>query len=331
MMELKSDLMLSIIIPMYNAEKYIEECLDSILNSNLPKNLYELVIVNDGSQDKSPEIAQNFEAKYSNVTYLTQENQGQSTARNYGIKTCKGEYVWCVDADDKVISEQLPKIIEALDEYRNLDILAIQLQNVTEEGQYLDIECSQPMLEHNKVLSGVEAILSGYNPSSICALITKKQLFIDNNIFFVKGITHQDVELTYRLMPCATNVVFSDITPYLYIYHPNSTSKSMVPEKMIKYIKDDIYIINSFRRLALSFKDINPQLYSVIFNRSQNVLFGLVYSLYKNKKEWGKLGINSVIIEELKKNQLYPIKGEFDSIKKNIFARMFLNFEFMIN
>ena len=331
MMELKFDLMLSIIIPMYNAEKYIEECLDSILNSNLPKKMYELVIVNDGSKDKSPEIAQNYAAKYSNVTYLTQENQGQSTARNYGIKTCKGEYVWCVDADDKVISEQLPKIIEALDEYKNLDILAVQLQNVTEGGQYLDVECSQPMLEHNKVLSGVEAVLSGYNPSSICALITKKQLFIDNNIFFVKGITHQDVELTYRVMPCATNVVFSDITPYLYIYHPNSTSKSMVPEKKIKYIKDDIYIINSFRRLALSFKDINPQLYSVIFNRSQNVLFGLVYSLYKNKKEWGKLGINSVIIEELKKNQLYPIKGEFDSIKKNIFARMFLNFEFMIN
>ena len=330
-MELKFDLMLSIIIPMYNAEKYIEECLDSILNSNLPKKMYELVIVNDGSKDKSPEIAQNYAAKYSNVTYLTQENQGQSTARNYGIKTCKGEYVWCVDADDKVISEQLPKIIEALDEYKNLDILAVQLQNITERGQYLDVECSQPMLEHNKVLSGVEAVLSGYNPSSICALITKKQLFIDNNIFFVKGITHQDVELTYRLMPCATNVVFSDITPYLYIYHPNSTSKSMVPEKKIKYIKDDIYIINSFRRLALSFKDINPQLYSVIFNRSQNVLFGLVYSLYKNKKEWGKLGINSVIIEELKKNQLYPIKGEFDSIKKNIFARMFLNFEFMIN
>ena len=119
---------------MYNAEKCIEECLDSILNSNLAKNLYEIVIVNDGSKDKSPEIAQNYAAKYSNITYLTQENQGQSTARNYGIKTCKGEYVWCVDADDKVISEQLPKIIEALDEYKNLDILAVQLQNVTEGG-----------------------------------------------------------------------------------------------------------------------------------------------------------------------------------------------------
>ena len=315
---------------MYNAEKYIGICLDSILDSNLLKEEYEIVIVNDGSQDKSPEIAQDYAARYSNVTYLTQENQGQSTARNYGIKTCKGEYVWCVDADDKVISEQLPKIIGALDKYKNLDILAVQLQNVTEGGQYLDVECSQPTLVHNKVLSGVEAVLSGYNPSSICALITKKQLFIDNNIFFVKGITHQDVELTYRLMPCAMKVVFSDIIPYLYIYHLNSTSKSMVPEKKIKYIKDDIYIINSFRRLALSFKDINPQLYSVIFNRSQNVLFGLVYSLYKNKKEWGKLGINSVIIDELKKEQLYPMKGHFDSLKKSLFVRLFLNIPCLI-
>jgi len=329
-MELKSDLMLSIIIPMYNAEKYIEECLDSILNSSLSKDLYELVIVNDGSKDKSPEIAQDYASTYSNITYLSQENQGQSIARNYGIKSCQGEYVWCVDADDKLISGQLQNIILALDKYNHLDILAVQLQNVTEEGKYLDVECSQPTLEHNKLLSGVEAILSGYNPSSICALVTKKQLFIDNNIFFVKGITHQDVELTYRLMPCAMKVVFSDIIPYLYIYHPNSTSKSMVPEKKIKYIKDEIYIINSFRRLALSFKDINPQLYRVIFNRSQNVLFGLVYSLYKNKKEWGKLGINSVIINELKKGQLYPMKGKFDSLKKSLFVRLFLNIPCLI-
>ena len=316
---------LSIIIPMYNAEKYIGICLDSILDSDLLKEEYEIVIVNDGSKDKSPEIAQNYAAKYSNITYLSQENQGQSTARNYGIKTCQGEYVWCVDADDKLISEQLSKIIEAIDKYNNLDILAVQLQNVTEGGENLDIECCQPTLEHNKILSGVEAVLSGYNPSSICALITKKQLFIDNDIFFVKGITHQDVELTYRLMPCAERVFFSDIIPYLYIYHPNSTSKSMVPEKKIKYIKDDIYIIKSFRRLALSFKDTNPLLSSVIFNRSQNVLFGLVYSLYRNKKNWRILGINSAIIDELKKEKLYPMHGKFDSAKKMLFVRFILN------
>ena len=316
---------LSIIIPMYNAEKYIGICLDSILDSNLLKEEYEIVIVNDGSQDKSPEIAQDYAARYSNVTYLTQENQGQSTARNYGIKTCQGEYVWCVDADDKLISEQLPKIVGALDRYKNLDILAVQLQNVTEEGKYLDIECTQPLVEHNRIISGVEAVISGYIPSSVCALIARRELFIENNVFFVKGITHQDVELTYRLMPHAKFVMFSDIIPYLYIYHPNSTSKSLVLEKKIKYIKDDIYIIKSFQKLALSFKQDNLLLYKVIYNQSQNVLFSLVYSLYENKKTWHNMGINAAVIAELKKEKLYPIRGKFDSLKKTIFARFILN------
>ena len=310
---------------MYNAEKYIGICLDSILDSNLLKEEYEIVIVNDGSQDKSPEIAQDYASRYSNVTYLTQENQGQSTARNYGIKTCQGEYVWCVDADDKLISEQLPKIVWALDRYKNLDILAVQLQNVTEEGKYLDIECTQPLVEHNRIISGVEAVISGYIPSSVCALIARRELFIENNVFFVKGITHQDVELTYRLMPHAKFVMFSDIIPYLYIYHPNSTSKSLVLEKKIKYIKDDIYIIKSFQKLALSFKQDNLLLYKVIYNQSQNVLFSLVYSLYENKKTWHNMGINAAVIAELKKEKLYPIRGKFDSLKKTIFARFILN------
>ncbi|MBW4894955.1 glycosyltransferase [Prevotella melaninogenica] len=316
---------LSIIIPMYNAEKYIGICLDSILDSNLLKEEYEIVIVNDGSQDKSSEIAQDYASRYSNVTYLTQENQGQSTARNYGIKTCQGEYVWCVDADDKLISAQLPKLIDALDEYENLDILAVQLQNVTEEGKYLDIECTQPLVEHNRIISGVEAVISGYIPSSICALIVRRELFVENDIFFVKGITHQDVELTYRLMPHAKFVMFSNFIPYLYIYHPNSTSKSLVPEKKIKYIKDDIYIIKSFQKLALSYKQDNLLLYKVIYNQSQNVLFSLVYSLYKNKKTWCNMGINTAVVAELKKEKLYPIRGKFDSIKKTICARLFLN------
>lgn len=316
---------LSIIIPMYNAEKYIGICLDSILDSNLLKEEYEIVIVNDGSQDKSSEIAQDYASRYSNVTYLTQENQGQSTARNYGIKTCQGEYVWCVDADDKLISAQLPKLIDALDEYENLDILAVQLQNVTEEGKYLDIECMQPLVEHNRIISGVEAVISGYIPSSICALIVRRELFVENDIFFVKGITHQDVELTYRLMPHAKFVMFSNLIPYLYIYHPNSTSKSLIPEKKIKYIKDDIYIIKSFQKLALSYKQDNLLLYKVIYNQSQNVLFSLVYSLYKNKKTWFNMGINTAVVAELKKEKLYPIRGKFDSIKKTICARLFLN------
>ena len=138
MIKLNTNLKLSIIIPMYNAEKYIGACLDSILDSDLPKNGYEIVIINDGSNDKSSQIAQGYASEYPNITYLSQKNQGQSTARNYGIRSCHGEYVWCVDADDKLISNQLLKVISTLEENRDLDILAIQLQNVTEDGEFYE-------------------------------------------------------------------------------------------------------------------------------------------------------------------------------------------------
>jgi len=320
----------SIIIPMYNAEAYITECLDSILHSKLVKGSWEIVIVNDGSSDSCPQIARLYAQQHENITYLTQENQGQSVARNLGIKSCKGDYVWCIDADDKLDSKELPKIFRILEEHEDLDIIAIQLQRISEEGVPMCIECDQPSLPHGEVLTGVQAVIGGYNPSSICALIAKKALFVDNDVFFVPGITHQDVELTYRLMPHASKVLFSSLIPYLYINHPSSTSKSLVPEKKIKYVKDDIFIIQSFRTLAKNFKFSDEQLAYTIYNRSQNVLFSLVYSLYKNKHVWGRLGVNREVVDELKKQGLYPMKGPWDSWKKSIIVTFFLNVERVI-
>lgn len=321
---------LSIIIPMYNAEEYIGNCLDSILNSDLPQSKYEILIVNDGSTDKSEQIVQSYIEKYYNISYLYQENQGQSTARNYGITTCKGEYVWCVDADDRLITPELPKIFQRLCKNEQLDILGIQLQEITEEGKNIKLECVQELLPHHQIISGKEAVIHGYNPSSICALIVKKQLFIANNIFFVKGITHQDVELTYRLMSCAHKVLFSEITPYFYIQHANSTSNSLNPTKKIKYLTDDIYIINSFLNLSKQFATSHPRLATVIKNRSRNVLFSMVYSLYVNRKTWGALGINKAVIQKMKENNLYPINGKFDSWKKTLFVHLILNRKWMI-
>ena len=176
-------------------------------------------------------------------------------------------------------------------------------------------------------MTGVQAVIAGYNPSSICALIAKKALFVDNDIFFVPGITHQDVELTYRLMPWANKVLFTNIVPYIYINHPNSTSKSLDPQKKIKYVKDDIYIINSFKALSDYYASSDPLLSKVIFNRSQNVLFSLICSLFKNKKRWKSIGVNSIVLEELKREKMYPLKGEFDSWKKRIISRLIFNKE----
>ena len=301
---------LSIIIPMYNAEKYIGICLDSILASNLLKEEYEIVIVNDGSQDKSPKIAQNYAAKYSNITYLTQENQGQSTARNYGIKTCKGEYVWCVDADDAV-EKDIIGILHLLKENPNIDILGVQLKDVDEDYTFICNSCTQPSLPHNKIILGRDAILLGYKPSSVCALITRRDLIIKNNLYFVVGITHQDVELSYRLVSHANKILFSELKPYIYIQHPSSVRHIPNPTKRLKYLKDDIVILNSFKTLSDSYRGEDNDLAEYIAGHRKKVLLGNILSIYRMKKELKKLGIYKAILEEYSKADYYPIQFNY--------------------
>lgn len=309
---------------MYNAEKYVGTCLDTITSSNLPQRSYEIIIVNDGSKDKGEDIVLAYANRLSNIVYLKQDNRGQSVARNYGIKEAQGEYIWCVDADDK-LGANLSEVFKILCQYPELDILAIQLRKVTESDEFVAMECSQPTLVHNVLMSGREAVINGYCPSSICALITRRNLFIDNDIFFVPGITHQDVELTYRLVPKVSKILFSTEDPYLYILHNDSTSQSTKADKKIKYVKDEIFIIQSFMKSAEEVKNSDFLLYKTIYKRAKDTLFGLVYSLYKNKKEWNKIGLNKILVDLLIDAELYPLKGDFYSFKKKMVAKYILN------
>ena len=320
---------LSVIIPMYNAEKYIANCLDSILNSDLPKECYEVAIINDGSKDKGPEIAQEYVSRHSNFIYLNQKNQGQSMARNYGIREAQGEYIWCVDADDKLDSVSLVSVYEELNSHLGLDILAFQLKQVTENGVFVSVECSQPQVKHNSEIKGREAIIQGYCPSSVCALIVRKQMLIENELFFKEGITQQDVELSYRLFAHAKNVYFSDIAPYIYIHHPNSTSKPTDVKKIIKYQCDKVEIIKSFRRLSLDYINTDIELADTILNFADDALFGCVYGLFQNRKKWKPLGVNQAALNKLKEEDLYPLKLPFTSWKKWMVCKL-LNIRWLI-
>lgn len=318
---------LSIIIPMYNAEKYIVNCLESILNSDLPTGSYEIIIINDGSSDNGPCIAKEYETRFANIVYLTQENQGQSVARNLGIRACHGEYIWCVDSDDKV-GLGLSKLMELLICYSSIDIMAFGLKVISENGDFVRNECTQPLVTHNKLLKGCDAIIAGYSPSSVCALWIRHQFIEENNLFFKEGITHQDVELSYRLFSESNDVLFADDSPYIYILHPDSTSQSINPSKKIKYLSDDIIVYQSFMSLSRK-HEANKRLSATISNRAQNVRFGLVLSLFHHRRQWRPLGINRAVVDRLKENGLYPLRGPFDNWKKTLFSK-FLNIESLI-
>lgn len=306
---------LSIVIPMYKAEKYIEACLDSILNSGMPNNLYEIVVVNDGSKDKGPDIVQEYVNRFDNIQYFTQENQGQSTARNHGIEKCHGEYVWCVDADDKVNNE-VCKVLPKLEQYPDIDILAVQLMNLEEDLTHAQKSCTQPTVVHNMVLKGRDAVIQGYDPSSVCALIVRKQLMVDNNLFFYVGITHQDVELSYRLMAHAKSVVFTDMVPYVYLTHIGSTSKAVDPRKIIKYLGDDCVIVESFRNLSKEFAETDPQMSFTIAERAKDVHFGMAYNMFRHRSQWKVRRINKGVLDRMRTSGLFPLPHNYRNWKK---------------
>lgn len=305
---------------MYNAEKYIANCLDSILNSDLPKDRYEIIVINDGSKDHGPEIAQRYAAEHSNITYFTQENQGQSVARNYGIRECHGQYVWCVDSDDRAVTAEIPKLFTLLCEHSDLDVLAVQLKVVKESGEFDSISCCQSDVAQRTKLRGRDAILQGYFPSSMCALIARTSFIRDNSLYFMPGITHQDVELSYRVMAKAKSVYFSDLLPYLYILHPNSTSQSVNPAKKIKYLSDEITVMKSFSELSQSLCVSDFELSICISRHVKSMQLGLVNNLRLHYKAKDASGIRRGVISKMQRAGIFPLRGNFGSIKRNVFA-----------
>lgn len=99
---------------MYNCERYIADCLESILQIDLPTDDYEVIVINDGSTDNSLALVNNFAERYHNIHCMTTSNQGQAAARNTGIKQSKGRYLWFVDADDKIDADEFQKAYSEL-------------------------------------------------------------------------------------------------------------------------------------------------------------------------------------------------------------------------
>ena len=127
-MEQVINIELSIIVPVYNVEKYLEECLDSILKI---KNInYEVLIINDGSPDNSQKIIDEYYKKDSRIKFFIKENGGLSSARNYGLERAQGEYIWFVDSDDLVVASEFEKFfIEAINSKK--DFIPVSYTHLT--------------------------------------------------------------------------------------------------------------------------------------------------------------------------------------------------------
>jgi glycosyltransferase involved in cell wall biosynthesis len=250
---------LSILVPVYNVEKYLSKCLDSLLDQDIPTDEYEIIIINDGSTDSSLTIAESYLNQYPNVKLYSQENKGLGAARNAGIKIAEGNCLFFVDSDD-FIEVNCLKFILTCFEAKKLDILRFNYEAVNEDGALIPKKKSGTYntIYSEKLVEG-ESFLTEYLGWACyvwvflfdASFLKKNQFFFNENIFF------EDVEWLIRVMLNVKRVQSIDKVIYFYLQRSGSITQSLQFEKRNKIINDKLFIIdmlNSFSQNSNNLK-----------------------------------------------------------------------------
>lgn len=209
---------ISVIIPVYNVAPYLQNCLDSLLHQDLLPSEYEIICVDDGSPDGSADIILDYTKKFSNITYIHQQNQGVSVARNTGLDNATGEYVLFVDGDDSLYPNVLSKLYWHA-KTTDLDLLYLQVDYFDETGKLtgsFEMESTE-----GAILDGLQHQRRGYVFS-----LYKRQLILDS-IRFEEGILiGEDALFNIMVHLVAQRCSYLAMPAYRYLTRPGSALNS---------------------------------------------------------------------------------------------------------
>lgn len=223
----------SIIVPFYNVEKYIDKCLNSIINQTYDN--YEVIIVNDGSMENEEKIVKKYLID-ERFKYFIKENGGLSDARNYGVKQARGDYLLFVDSDDYISKDLLKKINNEL-KANPVDVLRYGINVVNEKGELL----KKVKVNSFKNVSKIEAINIILNDEYIepaWMYVYNFKFWQDNKFEYVKGTIHEDFGLTPLVLSKANNLSGIDYLGYNYVIRSNSIMTQTSYEKIKKRVSD---------------------------------------------------------------------------------------------
>lgn len=207
-------LFLSFIVPVYNAAGYLPECLDSLLDQDLPETGYEIICVNDGSKDDSLQVLRRYQEKHSNIVILDKENGGVTTARNAGLAAARGEYIWFVDSDDFLKAKVLPRLYARIRD-THCDRLII--------GCYI---FDDVLTDEEKQRSAQNQLpLNGPGQDSICVRsLLRREFLKEHDLYFSHPeLTHgEDGMFMYEV--CSLAPTAEEIPEAIYFYRIHSGS-----------------------------------------------------------------------------------------------------------
>lgn len=313
------DVKITIIIPVYNVEEYLNQCLESVVNQTVPFD--EVILVNDGSRDSSLSICESYVSRYEYFKLINQENKGLSAARNVGIEKASGEYLMFLDSDDYL-------------SLNTVDVVKKQLSQSLPDALLFDaaIHCEEGIVSkhnYNRIIShlarvqmsGWEFFLNSYPESyivSACFLVYKKSKLDSEGILFPEGIYYEDNYFSFAFLVTAEKVIYISEKLYQRRCRENSITTSEYSErKFVDYIKVNLLIWRRIcERNIYLLEDNNNKLLEFINNNCYLIWLGyqLCQKLEINLSNYAKRYL--LTMSELYENiidSLY-LKQEFENV-----------------
>ena len=216
----------SVIIPVYNVEQYIEKCLDSLVNQTL-KDI-EIIVVNDGSPDNSQKIIDKYVKKYpKKVKSYIKENGGQGSARNYGLEKATGEYIGYVDSDDYVEVDMFEKLYNKAKKTKS---------DITICGTY--VEYPDKTITELEDLKHNDSRLNAYfGKMAVWNKIYKRELLVDNKMKFRSKLWYEDFDFSYKVISYAKKITYLNEPYYHYLIRPGSTMNNSNIHRNLEILK----------------------------------------------------------------------------------------------
>lgn len=223
--------MISVILSVYNVEKYIGDCIKSLINQTYKD--FEIIVVNDGTPDNSREIAENLLSK-TDIAYkiIDSENRGVSSARNIGIKNSRGEYFITVDSDDAVSPDFLEDFAQLAIKYKQSDLLMCGYSVVSSNCEFENVSYREKVFEKFEAQDIYDKRTIKF---LLPAILIKRDFVLKNNIFFDEAVRYsEDVQYIWRLLAYTNEkIVYTPKKNYNYIHHSNSTMTSSGIDKIL--------------------------------------------------------------------------------------------------
>lgn len=319
--------LLSIIIPVYNVEKYVATCLDSVLEQDIGHDEYEIICINDGSTDGSLQILQEYAEKYNNIVVIDKPNEGVSATRNLGIEKAQGEYIWFIDADDWIARNCLGYIFDIIKKH---NVSVVQLQYDYIKAEWRVQQCQTYVAEKEKLQY---ELLKEPQPYGICWSIVNKKLIVENKLRFFQHLPYgEDLIFIRSIFDCIklqqkqcdeyTTAHCTGSIFYFYRQNENSAMTTRWTKNREKYAQSLLGMARIEKERME--KENMPTWYTQQYKQR------FYSSMYTYMMFWlpgleGKLKIH---LKTLKEEELYPIRKIKDDSEAKSLAEKCKHFMF---